>query len=138
MGFRPWFLFVFGSSLALAQTPAIGVGDIVNAASFQKGPIAPGSLVAIFGTNLSSRIAQADTVPLSTSLGGVTVRFINGSNTFNAPLVYAQPDDRAHGVGSQINAQVPWNVASNGVTATVNVIVSHDGLSSPPAPVTVG
>jgi uncharacterized protein (TIGR03437 family) len=129
-------LFLAFSSLALAQTPTISKGGIANGASYQ-APIAPGSLFVIFGTNLSSKLAQADSIPLSKNLGGVTVKFVNGSNTADAPMLYATPADPAHGQISQINAQVPWNLVPNGVTADVNVIVSHDGLSSPPSTITV-
>ena len=138
MRIHAFILFLICGSFAQAQTPVIGSGAIVNDASFQKGPIAPGSLIAIFGTNLASRIAQADTVPYTTSLGGVTVQFVNGATTIDAPLVYVQPDNPAQGVSSQINAQVPWQLAPNGVTASVNVIVSHDGVTSAPTAVTVG
>jgi uncharacterized protein (TIGR03437 family) len=137
MRIQAFCFLLAGVSVALAQGPVINSGGIGNLTTGQT-PIAPGSLAVIFGTNLSSQIAQADTIPLSASLGGVTVQFVNGSNTFNAPLVYVAPTDPAHGVISQINAQVPWNLVPNGTTATVSVIVSHDGLSSAPASVTVG
>jgi uncharacterized protein (TIGR03437 family) len=125
---------VFAAALASAQNPLITPGGIGNAADFQ-GPLAPGALFSIFGSRLSSQTASALTIPLSNSLGGVTVQFINGSTTINAPMLYVQPDGASP---SQINAQVPWNLVTPGTTATVNVVVSHDGLSSPPTPVTIG
>lgn len=126
-----------GAAVLAAQTPTISNGGVVNGASFQGGvPITPGSLITIFGTQLASKTAQADTIPLSTSLGGVTVQFVDSSNnTTTAPLLYVQPDNASTGAGSQINAQLPWSVATSG---TVNVIVSHDGVSSAPTPVTIG
>src|SRR6266849_5249466 len=112
-----------GAGIALAQAPVINNGGIGNLTTGQT-PIAPGSLAVIFGTNLSSRIAEADTVPLSSNLGGVTVQFVNGSNMFNAPIKYVQPTDPAKGLISQVNVQVPWNLLPGGVATTENVIVS--------------
>lgn len=121
---------------AFAQTPTISPGGIVNAADAQS-PLTPGSLFSIFGTNLSLQTSSAMSIPLSTSLGGVTVQFVNGSTTVNAPMLYVQPNG-ASGVPSQINAQVPWEIVTPGVTQTVNVIVSSNGVSSAPTPVTIG
>jgi len=127
----------FAAALASAQNPLINpTGGIVNAADFQ-GPLAPGALFSIFGSRLSSQTASALTIPLSNQLGGVTVQFINGSTTIDAPMLYVQPDGATAGT-SQINAQVPWELVAPGTTATVNVVVSHDGVSSAPTPVTVG
>ena len=130
---------MLASGLASAQTtnPVVNPsGGIVNAADFQS-PLAPGALFSIFGSRLSSQTASALSVPLSSSLGGVTVQFISGSATIDAPLLYVQPDGSNAGT-SQINAQVPWELAAPGTTATVNVVVSHDGVSSAPTPVTIG
>ncbi|HLJ14499.1 MAG TPA: hypothetical protein VKV15_08395 [Bryobacteraceae bacterium] len=132
------FLLPLAASLAVAQTPTIVSGGIVNGASFQKGlAITPGSLISIFGTSLASKTAQADSIPLSTSLGGVTVQFVNGSNTVNAPMLYAQPDDPSKNVTSQINLQVPWEIVPSGTSATVNVVVTNNGVASQPTPVSV-
>ncbi len=137
MRIRLFFSIAFMAALASAQSgnPLINPGGIVNAANAQS-PIAPGSLFSIFGSRLSSQTASALTIPLSSSLGGVTVQFVNGQTTMNAPMLYVQPDST--GVISQINAQVPWTLVTPGTTSTVNVIVSHDGVSSPPTPVTIG
>lgn len=131
-------LFPLAASLALGQTPAISTGGILNGASFQKGlAITPGSLISIFGTGLASKTAQADSIPLSTSLGGVTVQFVNGTTTVQAPMLYAQPDDPAKNVTSQLNVQVPWEIVPAGTSATVNVVVTRDGVASQPASVQV-
>lgn len=134
---RSFFFLAFAAGLVSAQTPVINTtGGIVNAADFQ-GPLAPGALFSIFGSRLSVQTASASTIPLSNTLGGVTVQFVNGSTTMNAPMLYVQPDQATAGT-SQINAQVPWELVAPGTTATVNVVVSHDGVSSAPTPVTVG
>jgi uncharacterized protein (TIGR03437 family) len=130
-------LFLASISATVAQ-PTIAAGGILNGASFQKGQaITPGSLISIFGTALASGTAQADSIPLSSSLGGVSVQFVNGAATANAPMLFVQPDNAASNVASQINLQVPWNIVPAGTSATVNVVVTNNGVSSAPTPVTV-
>src|SRR5271165_447414 len=101
------FLFC---GLAFSQT-AVSPGGIVNGADFQKGKqITAGSLITIFGTQLAARSAQADSIPLSTSLGGVTVTFVTDSRTVKAPMLFVTPVNVASQLPSQINAQVPWDL----------------------------
>jgi hypothetical protein len=94
---------------------AISSGGIVNAASFQGGPVVPGSIVSIFGTNLATTTAQASVVPLPMILVGTTVTF----NGVTAPLYFVSP--------TQINLQVPWELSGS----TVRVVVVNNGVSSP-------
>jgi uncharacterized protein (TIGR03437 family) len=82
------------------QAPAITA--IANSASYATGPVAPGTLVTIFGTNLGGRNMVSGTFAdgqLSTSVGGVQVRF-DGTP---APILYARFD--------QIGVAVPFEVA---------------------------
>ena len=73
------------AGLGFAQAPSIFDGGVMNGASFQKGQaITPGSLISIFGTALASTTAAADTIPVSTSLGGVTVTFVSDSKSVDA------------------------------------------------------
>lgn len=117
-------LFLTTTGVAIAQPT---VGGIVNGASFVQGQaIAPGSLFSIFGTDLAKAPASADTLPLSTQLGGVTVNFVTSSGSVPAPLLYLQ--------SNQINAIVPWNVA----TGDVSVVVNNNGATSSNAKVEVG
>jgi uncharacterized protein (TIGR03437 family) len=107
---------------AFAQTPAISNGGIVNGASFAGGqPIAPGSLIAIFGSNLGSTLALADTVPLSTSMANVSVSI----NNTPARMYSIVPNDH-------LNVQVPWSVSASG---TAQVVVTRSGTASAPASV---
>jgi uncharacterized protein (TIGR03437 family) len=130
--------FVF-AGLAFAQAPVVDTGGVLNGASFAKGQVVtPGSLVSIFGTNLASKISEADTIPLSTSLGGVTVQFVNGDKTVNAPMLFVQPADPANNVSAQLNVQVPWELVPAGTSANVKVIVNDNGSISSPAQVAVG
>jgi uncharacterized protein (TIGR03437 family) len=124
-------LFFVCAGLALAQTPTITDGGVLNGASFAKGQaVTAGSLVSIFGTNLASKVAQADTIPLSNTLGGVTVLFINGATAKNAPMLFVQPDNATTNVSSQLNVQIPWNLVPAGASATVKVIVTNNGQNS--------
>jgi uncharacterized protein (TIGR03437 family) len=117
-------MFLALTGLAVAQP---SVGGIVNGASFVPGQaIAPGSLFSIFGTSLAAAPAGADTIPLSTSLGGVTVKFVSGSITADAPLLYLQ--------SNQINAAVPWNLVPGDATVTV----TNGSVTSAPATVKIG
>lgn len=84
------------------------VSSVANAASFQSGSVAPGSLISIFGTNLAGSPASASGFPLPNELGGTAVS-INGNP---APLLYVSP--------RQINAQVPFETGVGTATVIVN------------------
>lgn len=87
---------------------------IVNGATFRPG-ISPGGLATIFGQNLASREAKAESLPLPTNLAGVQVTF----DGWPAPLWYVSPN--------QINLQVPLEL---GAPADVRVQVNRDGVKS--------
>ena len=95
-------LVVFG-----LEQPAGSVAAVVNADGFQPGPVAPGSLVALFGSNLVSRVAQASSSQWPKVLGDTSV-FING---VAAPVGYVSP--------TQINARVPFETAPGQASVTV-------------------
>jgi uncharacterized protein (TIGR03437 family) len=123
------FLSLAAWTSAFAQAPSVASGGVLNAASFAKGQVVtPGSLVSIFGTNLASSLASADSIPLSTSLGNVSVSF----NNIPSPLLFVNHDAAN---GDQINAQLPWEVANSG---SVNVVVTRNGQASQPVSVPVG
>lgn len=120
------FLACLAASGGQAQSPVISAGGIVNAASFAAGqPLAAGSLVAIFGTQLAPGLAQAASVPLSTSLSNVSVSF----NGIAAPLDFVS--------AGQINAQIPYEALPSGGSGTINVTVSNNGNVSPPQPIVI-
>ena len=98
-------LVVFG----LLDSGAGIVDAIVNAAGFQPGPLAPGSIVSIFGYNLAPSVASAPSVPLPTSLAGTSIR-VNG---VPSPIYYVSP--------TQVNAQIPFEVATGPATVIVSV-----------------
>ena len=136
----PVLIFIGFAALSIAQSP--NIGSVTNAATFQASstvPLAPGMLFTIFGSGLANQIAQPSSLVLSSSLAGVTVQFENDNTTITAPLSYVQPDNPGANVQSQINAQVPWELApTGGGTATWNVVVNNNGALSAAAPVTVG
>lgn len=115
--------FIVCLSGALSQ-PVVVDNGVLNGASFDKSPnaaVAPGSLVSIFGTDLAASLALNDTVPLSTMLADVVVKF----NGIQAGLDFVSP--------TQINAQLPWNVLPDGAaSAMVDVVVTRGGVSSTP------
>jgi uncharacterized protein (TIGR03437 family) len=91
-----------------AYAQAVSPGGIVNAAGFQ-APVAPGSVIAIFGTNLAATPASASTLPLPTTLGGTSI-LVNGK--LAAALFYVSP--------AQINAQLPYETGLGPATLSVN------------------
>ncbi len=121
-------------AVAASAQPAVVPGGVLNAASFAKNSsgqgtaVAPGSLVSIFGTGLGTSQADADTVPFSTSLGGVSVTF----NGVPATLRDVIPS------ANLVNAQLPFEVLSSGQTsATVNVVVTVGTTQTTPQPVPI-
>ena len=98
--------------------PAIAADGIVDAAGFtQRLPLAPGTVIAVFGSRLAAGEAFAARVPLDRQLAGVSVR-IGGED---APLFYVGPD--------QVNAQVPFTARPGN---TVSVVVNSGGKLSAP------
>jgi len=83
--------------------PAPLVSAVVNAASFQNGPVSPGEIVTISGTNIGPTTPAFLTLDananVSTTIAQVQVLF-NGTP---APLTYVST--------SQINAVVPYEIA---------------------------
>jgi uncharacterized protein (TIGR03437 family) len=64
----------------------------VNAASYEKGPLARGSLASVFGNNLAAETETSKDVPPPTKLGGVTVEVIDSGNVKRAAgLVMVSP-----------------------------------------------
>jgi uncharacterized protein (TIGR03437 family) len=116
-------ILILSAAIAAAQTPppAVNSTGVVNTASQSSATgVAPGSLVSIFGSNLASSMAASSTVPLSTTLSGVSVTF----NSTPAPVQFVS--------GSQINVQVPWGLALSGSAATPAqvTITRDDGVAS--------
>jgi len=91
-----------GSVLAAAPTsaPLLTAAGVVHAASLESGvPIAPGSLITLFGSKLANTTGQAAGNPLPLSLNGAEVHLGNRS----LPLLFTSD--------GQLNVQVPYDVA---------------------------
>ena len=109
---------VLTPATASAQGPTIT--SMVNAASYEIGPISPGELVTVFGAGIGpATAARATTDPatgrLATSIGDVRVLF-NGTP---APVIYAS--------GTQVSAVVPYEMAS---IANPSVWIEYAGQTS--------
>ncbi|MBK5290483.1 MAG: putative Ig domain-containing protein [Acidobacteriia bacterium] len=86
--------------------PTVPSGAVLSTASFSSGePLAPGSLAAIFGTQLADGIATPSSLPLPTQLGNSRV-VIAGRE---APLIFA---GELPGF-DQINVMLPYTITAN-------------------------
>ena len=91
-----------GAVGANATAPALNSGGIVNGASFAAAaPLAPGSIVSVFGANLASTSASASSLPLPKTLAGASLQV----GDYEVPLFYSS--------AGQINAQLPFELALN-------------------------
>jgi minor extracellular serine protease Vpr len=105
---------------ALRQ-PALAPGGVANAASFESGkPVAPGSYISLFGTDLSQTTASASTARLPLVMDHVTVSFDVPSAGLSLPghMIFVSPN--------QVNVQVPWELEGQ-TSAQVKVTVG-DGF----------
>ena len=114
--------------LSLIPGPPIPViGRVVNGASFVQGQgVAPGSFVAIYGSNFATGFAQAGLIPLPASLANVRVTFngISGSMVAVGHDVDSNHED-------QINVQLPWEVLAPGApSGTAQAVVTVNGIAS--------
>jgi len=89
---------VSASGSGSSATPAIT--GVANGASFKQS-FAPGSILSVFGSQLSPDTQSATSVPLPLSTAGVAV-LVNG---IAAPLYYVAP--------GQLNVQIPYETTAN-------------------------
>jgi uncharacterized protein (TIGR03437 family) len=113
--------YVAQFTIEVEAPPQISAGGVVNSASFEP-KLVPGSLISIFGSDLSTARQEAAAVPLPTSLAGASVTIAGKP----APLVFVSP--------TQINAQVPYDIP---VGAETTVAVNVNGKASPSSQVRV-
>ncbi len=117
------FNFIDGASYSNGAGEDEGGGIVtpgvisVSAASFEGGPVAPGSIVAgfpLFGATIASSTAAASSPAWPTTLGGATVAVKDSAGTTRtAQISYASP--------AQINYVVPSGTAAGAATVTVTV-----------------
>ncbi len=99
---------------------AVTLAMAMNAASYASGPVSPGEIVTLNGTNLGPAKALGlqltpDGRSLTTTLGGTTVLFDGAP----VPLTYAS--------SAYVNAVVPYGVAGK---TTTQVQVQYQGATS--------
>lgn len=91
--------------------------------------LAPGSLMAIYGSSLAASPAtslQSSASPgLQTTLNGVTITVTVNGSSVTCPIYYLSP--------TQIDAVLPGNTAAG----TGNIVVNFNGINSAPAPIVV-
>ncbi len=105
-------------SIRLQQNPVPVTS--VSAASYRIEGIAPGAIVAAFGTNLATTVEIAASIPLPTQLAGTTVKVKDSAGIERlAPLFFVS--------GGQINYLIPEETAAGPATLTVQ---SGDGTIS--------
>src|SRR5712692_7859995 len=98
-------LFLIPACL-VAQPPLISPRAVVNAASFMSpglpsGAIAQGSIFTIFGVNIGPASSPPLAFPLSTNLGGVSIKIIQGNTSVDGFPIFVSP--------TQVNAIMPSN-----------------------------
>ena len=124
------FNFIDGASYSNAQGIDVGGGlapsllaAISSSASFEQGPVAPGSLVTatpLFYTTLATTTATASSPAWPTTLGGVTITVTDSAGTSGiAQISYASP--------TQINFRMPTGLA----TGAGSVSISAGGNTIP-------
>jgi len=103
-------------NLTVAAAAAPVILSVVNGASFAPGPVSPGEIISIFGTNMGPT-PGIGFIPIGgkidVNLAGTQVLFDN----VPAPLIFVS--------GGQINAIVPYEIASllnTGIGTKVTVI----------------
>jgi uncharacterized protein (TIGR03437 family) len=99
----PLTLTVTAPAPVAAPTPAIVISAVTDAADFHPGPVAPGSLATVWGSNLAGQ--------------NVTVTF----NEMPAKLLYTG--------AKQINLQIPPGLSGQ---SSVQMVVTADSASSAP------
>src|ERR1017187_7663850 len=107
---------------AIRAQPTISAGGVVDAAA-GKSPIAPGSYVSIYGSNLTENYTDSVTYApfaLPLTMDGVTVSFDVPSAKISVPghLTFVSP--------LQVNVQVPWELQGQ---TSVQVKVTLSGYS---------
>ncbi len=118
---RGWLplAMVLSIGSALAQPPGYTASSIVNASDYSSGPFAPGSILSIFGSNLSFETAGLNSDNVSATLPislGDTHVVIDGSS---APLFFVSP--------GQINVMIP----ANKIAGNISVQVVRQSMQGP-------
>ncbi len=116
-----WVSTDLGESWHPTARAALETAGLTHAASFRAGAVASEQIASLFGGPFTDRTEAAQSIPLPTSLAGVSLTVTDSQGvTRDAPLFFASQ--------GQINFQVPEGTALG--TATVNVRTAQaEGLS---------
>jgi uncharacterized protein (TIGR03437 family) len=115
-------MLVLSAAIASAQPQLRSENPVVNGASYSN-LIAPGSIFVVFGTNLAGEsVVLAPSLPLTTTLGGVSIRFtpVGGGAPIDCYMVYT--------TRNQIAGLLP----SSAAPGDYNVTVTYNNQTSPP------
>ena len=103
--------------------PKLTHEGVVSAASFESQvPLAPGSIISVFGEALSEGVGEALTLPLGTELAGTSITLAGRP----LPMLFASE--------RQINAMVPYGIAIN---TRHHLLVRRGTTISQPIPLSV-
>ena len=105
---------------AASDGPVLSASDVVNAADYSGGRVAPGEIVVLYPRNVGPAVlagAQLDGDGRTTTLLGETRVWFDG---IAAPMVYS--------VTGQVSAVVPYALAGR---KTTRVVVEYQGVRSP-------
>ena len=104
-----------------AAVPKVNTGGVVHSANFVQDPLAPGTIISLFGENLSSEPvaggALADALPLPTELAGTQITL--GGQVL--PLLFSRED--------QVNAILPFELEDR-VNESLSFLVRRTDLGS--------
>ena len=103
--------------------PKLTHEGVVSAASFESQvPLAPGSIISVFGEALSEGVGEALALPLATELAGTSMTLAGRP----LPMLFASE--------RQINAMVPYGIPIN---TRHHLLVRRGTTISPPIPLSV-
>ena len=124
------FALACGSLSCLLGQPVVQARKTANVASYMPaglpgGALARGSVFSVFGTGLGPSSSPPLAFPLGATLGGVSIRVIQGSTGVDAFPTYVSP--------TQVNAILP----SNTPLGAVSIRVTFNGVTGPPSPARV-
>lgn len=104
----PMTVRVEGVPVSTTPGQPVGIRAVTNAATFAVGPISPGGLFTAFGTELSSGIGEAPSIPLPQLMKEAQIRIYSSADHVEryAELLYVSP--------TQINFHVPEDLPIGG------------------------
>jgi uncharacterized protein (TIGR03437 family) len=108
--------------IKVGPNPAVYPGGVLNAASYQAGGAAPGSIVSVFGVNFASSSTAFTSLPLPPMLDGASIAVSAPDAGFSgsAPLFFVS--------AGQANLQIPWEAQTFATASLTPVLHSVKGM----------